>query len=176
MTPEQFGEAYSRNFEPMVRAFTQRDGRRDKAEEIVQSAWVRGFERLDQLRDDRALLPWIRQIAGNKRWDDIRSRQRVRQLEPEDVIAVEPNVNLVAIDAERDADRILQLCDDERQRTMCLCVYIHESPTAVVAQDMGISSQALMSRLARTRRVLRKKARSVTLTKAVSDVGVQRVF
>jgi RNA polymerase sigma factor (sigma-70 family) len=153
MTSAQYAEAYSRNFGPMVRAFTRYGFGRDKAEDLVQSAWLRGWERLEQLRDDGLVVWWVNRIATNKLRDDFRSSQRVRQLKSEDMIAVEPHINIAAIDAER----VLQLCDDERQRMMCSSVYIDERPTPLVAREMGISREALNSALARTRRVLRKK-------------------
>jgi len=152
MTRELYGESYLRNFEPMVRALTRGGVHREAAEDAVQSGWAKGWERLDQLRDSGLLVWWVRQIAANKLRDDFRSRQRMRQLEPVDTIAVPPTINLAAIDAER----ILHLCD-ERQRLMCLRVYLEECESSLVAHEMGISRQALNSALSRTRRLLRKK-------------------
>jgi DNA-directed RNA polymerase specialized sigma24 family protein len=153
MTSELFGETYKRNFEPMVRALTRRGYSREIAEEVVQSGWVRGFEVMNQLQVDALLVPWVNRIVVNKLRDVFRSRQRTRQLEPEDTAAVPSAVNLAAIDAER----ILHLCD-ERQRLMFSRVYLEECDRLLVAHEMCASSrQALNSALARTRRMLRKK-------------------
>jgi RNA polymerase sigma factor (sigma-70 family) len=153
MTPVSFGDAYQRNFEPMVRSVMRRGFRREVAEEAVQSGWATGWERLDQLRDAELLVWWIRQIVANKLRDDFRSRQRTRQLEPKETIAVPPSVNFAAMEAEN----ILKLCDDTRHRHMCSRVYLDEWQSEQVAREMGISRQAVNSALFRTRRLLRKK-------------------
>jgi RNA polymerase sigma factor (sigma-70 family) len=152
MTRELYGEAYERNVKPMVRSFMRSGIRREAAEEAVQSGWAKGWEQLDQLRDPELLVFWVRRIVANKLRDDFRSRQKLRQLEPVDTVAVPPTINLAAIDAER----ILDLCD-ERQRLMCSHVYLQERDRSLVAQEMGCSRQAVNSALSRTRRLLRKK-------------------
>jgi RNA polymerase sigma factor (sigma-70 family) len=153
MTREEYGDAYQRNFEPMVRSFTQPGVPRAAAEDAVQSGWVKGWERLDQLRDAKLLVWWVRRIVANNLCSDFRSRKRTRPLEPEDTLAVASAVNLAAIDAER----ILRLLCDERQRLIFSRVYIEEREHSLVAQEMGISRQAVNSALSRTRRMLRKK-------------------
>jgi len=153
MTRELYGEAYQRNFEPMVRTFMRRGVPRATAEDAVQSGWTTGWERLGQLRNAKLLVWWVRTICTNKLRSDFRARHGTRQLEPEDKVAVPAAVNLAAIDAER---IILHLCD-ERQRLMCSRVYLQECEHSLVALEMGISRQALNSALSRTRRLLRKK-------------------
>lgn len=73
MTREQFGEVYSQNYGPMVRAFVARGLSHDKAEDLVQSAFLRGFKRLGQLKDDESVAGWIAAIARNAFRDDART-------------------------------------------------------------------------------------------------------
>jgi RNA polymerase sigma-70 factor (ECF subfamily) len=154
MTGDFYGDAYQRNFEPMVRSVMRRGFPRAVAEDAVQSGWVRGWERLDQLRDSALLVWWVRRIVANKLWDNF--RKRMCQFEPDDDMAVPTKVGLAAIDAAIDVERILLLCD-ERQRLMFSRVYLQECESSLVAEEMGISRQAVNSALSRTRRMLRKK-------------------
>jgi RNA polymerase sigma factor (sigma-70 family) len=157
MTREAYGDAYQKHFEDMVRSFMRGGVPRAAAEEAVQSGWATGWERLHQLRDPELLIWWIKRIVANKVRDGLRSRQRVRPLEPEDTIAVPSAVNLAAIDVER----ILLLCD-ARQRLMFSRVYLQECERSLVAQEMRISRQAVNCALSRTRRMLRTHLRYET--------------
>src|SRR5258708_22043158 len=65
MTTEGFGQAYSRGFDVTIRFLTSRGLRRDHACEVAQAAWVKGWERLGQLRDERFVFTWVNTIALN---------------------------------------------------------------------------------------------------------------
>lgn len=56
-----------------VRAFRLSDA---DAEDVFQEVFTRAYERLDTLRDDGALKPWIGQMTRNLCIDHIRSRSR----------------------------------------------------------------------------------------------------
>lgn len=81
----------------------------------------------------------------------------MRQVEPEDNVATLPEIEFGAIDAAITVERVLQLCDDDRQRHMFSRVYLEEHENSKVAKEMGITRHALNSRLSRTRCLLRKK-------------------
>jgi RNA polymerase sigma factor (sigma-70 family) len=151
MTREHYGDAYQRNFEPMVRSVMQRGVPRAAAEDAVQSGWATGWERLDQLRDAALLVWWVTRIITNKLRDDFRSRQHTRQLEPEDTIAVPPTANVAAIDLQR----ALWKCPP-RQRALLETVYLEDRSAREVAGDLGTSVSALHQRLSTARRSLRK--------------------
>jgi DNA-directed RNA polymerase specialized sigma24 family protein len=48
-----------------VRFLESRGSARDSAEEIAQAAWVRGWERIEQLRDVAMVFTWVNTIALN---------------------------------------------------------------------------------------------------------------
>src|SRR4051794_29809791 len=65
MTSNAYGDAYRNGFERTVRFLLSRGGQIDSAQEASQEAWVRGWERLDQLHDEGMLSTWINTIALN---------------------------------------------------------------------------------------------------------------
>src|SRR5215831_12592619 len=60
-----YGSAYQGGFDRTVRFLSSRGVRRDTAEEIAQEAWVVGWERLGQLRNEELLRTWVNTIALN---------------------------------------------------------------------------------------------------------------
>jgi len=54
---------------------------REDAEDIVQDAFIHGFEKINQLNDDGNIGAWFRRIAINKSLDLIRKRKKVFWLE-----------------------------------------------------------------------------------------------
>ncbi len=58
-----------------------------EAEEIAQQAWVQGFERLEQLRDQRMLRTWVNSIAKNLVRVRIRRQQIVEFVPLQDGVA-----------------------------------------------------------------------------------------
>jgi DNA-directed RNA polymerase specialized sigma24 family protein len=65
MTPEEYGTAFQSGFRRTVGFLCSRGASRDTAEDVAQAAWVRGWERLHQLRDDSTILRWVNAIAMN---------------------------------------------------------------------------------------------------------------
>ena len=58
MTREGYGLAYQKGFDITVRFLLSRGAQREYTTEVAQSAWVRGWEQLHQLRDDAKVLIW----------------------------------------------------------------------------------------------------------------------
>jgi DNA-directed RNA polymerase specialized sigma24 family protein len=65
MTREQYGQAYQKGFNLTVRFLVSRGLAYDSAQETAQAAWVKGWERLAQLRDPSMVLTWMNSIALN---------------------------------------------------------------------------------------------------------------
>ena len=63
MTREQYGQAYQKGFNLTVRFLVSRGFAYDSAQETAQAAWVKGWERLSQLRDPSMVLTWMNSIA-----------------------------------------------------------------------------------------------------------------
>jgi RNA polymerase sigma-70 factor (ECF subfamily) len=143
MTRERFGKAYEESLDNTVRFLLSRGVRRDSAADIAQSAWLRGWERLDQLRDDRFLVTWVNSIALNHFRKVIRFEGRNEPLE--DRPQPGPAVNWAAIDV----SRILSSC---RPRDRALLKAQLEGVTArELSQQTGASPAAMRIRFLRAR-------------------------
>src|SRR3984957_17276059 len=65
MTRDGYGIAYQKGFTLTVRFLLSRGAQREYAMEVAQGAWVRGWERLHQLRDEATVVTWVNTIALN---------------------------------------------------------------------------------------------------------------
>ena len=104
MTREEFGRAYEDGHPHTVRFLLSRGVNRDTAIDVAQGAWLRGWERLDQLRDESVLVTWVNTIALNQFRKTVRRDQRHEALR--DVPYPKPALNWAAIDL----SRILSRC------------------------------------------------------------------
>jgi DNA-directed RNA polymerase specialized sigma24 family protein len=66
MTREEFGNMYEQAYGRTVAFLLSSGACATIAVDVVQSLWMRGWERLSQLRDRRFLLTWINTIALNE--------------------------------------------------------------------------------------------------------------
>ena len=65
VTDCHYATAYEKGFKRTVRFLISKGLLADVAEEMSQAAWVRGWERLGQLRNEASVSVWINQIALN---------------------------------------------------------------------------------------------------------------
>jgi RNA polymerase sigma-70 factor (ECF subfamily) len=148
MTAEVYGQAYQRGFDRTIRLLRSRGARSECAREAAQAAWVKGWERINQLRNESFLTTWVNTIALNCYRTMIRSQE---QQSPLTELPTGPNVNLAAIDLERflawsrPNDR--QLFED----------YLQGYPAEEIARKQGISHVAVRIRLLRARRSLQAR-------------------
>jgi DNA-directed RNA polymerase specialized sigma24 family protein len=147
MTREQFGQAYEEGHEHTVRFLLSRGVNRDTAADLAQSAWLRGWERLNQLRDDRVLITWVNTIALNQFRRVIR---RDKCYEPlQDTPTLRPALDLAALDLAT----IMSRC---RTRDRALLNAQLEGVTAKeLSQRTGASATAMRLRLFRARTAAR---------------------
>jgi RNA polymerase sigma-70 factor (ECF subfamily) len=59
-------------------------GSPERAEDVVQEAFLRAFRALDRFDDRGAILPWLRRIAANAAIDELRRSRREEPLGGED--------------------------------------------------------------------------------------------
>ncbi len=149
MTKEQYGQAYQRGFEGTVRFLLSRGcSSRDWAREIAQSAWVRGWERLYQLRDESTVVTWVNTIALNAH-RAFRRREAIYE-ELRD-FNVEVDMNFAAIDMAR----LLKVCRPRDrlllEQQMC------GTTTEEIARSQGVTETAIRNRLLRARRAIRSR-------------------
>jgi DNA-directed RNA polymerase specialized sigma24 family protein len=149
MTREGYGQAYQKGFELTVRFLLSRGAWRDHACEVAQAAWARGWERLDQLRNESLVLTWVNTIALNLHRSVLR-REPPNQLSAE-LSGAADGVNLAAIDVAR----IFALCRPQ-QRDL-LEQYMNGATTKEIAERHGVSETAIRIRMLRTRRQVRSR-------------------
>lgn len=146
MTRENYGEAYQQGFNVTRRFLLSRGIPKESASEVTQAAWAKGWERLEQLRNDDMVVTWINAIALNVYRRYLRSeRPRFNIPEPRSM----PTVNLAAIDMAR----ILRICYPE-DRTLLEQEMIGFTPSEI-ARKRGMAEGAVRIRLFRARRAAR---------------------
>jgi DNA-directed RNA polymerase specialized sigma24 family protein len=149
MTREEYGQAYQVGFNLTIRLLLSRGAERERAREVAQAAWTRGWERLSQLRNDSLVGTWVNTIALNVYRSILRS-EPVYQTLPE--LSTKAGVDLAAIDVAR----ILKKC---RPRDRVLLEEQMRGATAEeIARKQGVSETAIRIRLLRARRAARKRA------------------
>lgn len=149
LTPADFGSAYQSGFKRTTAFLLSRGVIADIADEIAQAAWVRGWERLSQLRDRRMLLPWVNTIAWNQYRRTLRVGRREEVLEEPDRLPSRGGQNLARIDV----GRILDRCHT-KHRAM-LQAQLEGRTANELAKDEGVSPTAIRIRMFRARRVAR---------------------
>jgi RNA polymerase sigma factor (sigma-70 family) len=149
MTCEEYGNAYKKGYNLTVRFLVSRGLSYDGAQETAQAAWVKGWERLGQLRDSNMVLTWMNSIALNIHRSFIRREPFLQQL-PE--LSTPAKVNLAAIDVRR----MLQTCK-KNDRLVLQRHYLEGYKVQEIARAHGWTETAVRIRLLRARRSVGKR-------------------
>jgi len=132
-----------------VRFLVSRGLTYDSAQETAQAAWVKGWERLGQLRDSKMILTWMNSIALNLHRSFVR-REPFLQTLPE--LPTPPRINLAAIDVRR----ILGTCK-KNERLVLQRHYLEGYKVQEIARAHGWTETAVRIRLLRARRAVGKR-------------------
>jgi RNA polymerase sigma-70 factor (ECF subfamily) len=151
MTEEGFGQAYRKGFTGTVRLLRSRGASIDRAEDVAQTAWLQGWQKLGQLRNEAMIGGWINAIAINYHYRRSRQESRFQPLtELEGDVGVDP----APLDIARmDAAKILKLC-----RPGDRILFQHQLSglnTKEIARKQRVSTTAIRIRLLRARRAVR---------------------
>ncbi len=148
MTRKEFGTAYIHGCDRTVRFLRSRGLSEDEAHETAQAAWVRGWERRGQIRDQDKALTWVNSIALNLYRNQLRKDRKREEMHD---FAIPPKVSLISIDLRRMLDRC-RFSDRELLEKRYFLGY----EMAELARDQGCSQTAVRVRLLRARRTLRQ--------------------
>jgi DNA-directed RNA polymerase specialized sigma24 family protein len=165
MTSDGYGKAYQRGFDLTVRFLISRGVQPDNAEELSQAAWVKGWERLSQLREENFVVLWVNTIALNfyRSW----LRKNRLSLAAQDLGLKTTAINVAAIDVAR----ILRFC---RPRVRHL---LEQSMTGVtpgeLADEQGVTETAIRVRLLRARREVRTRTERKTFSSSAQDIATK---
>jgi DNA-directed RNA polymerase specialized sigma24 family protein len=151
MTRDEYGQAYQVGFESTIRLLLSRGAESDRAREVAQAAWTRGWERLSQLRNDRLVRIWVNTIALNV-YRSVLRREPAYQPLPE--LSAKAGVNFAAIDIAR----ILKICRPCDR--VLLEQHMRGLTTEEIALEQGATETAIRIRLLRARRAARTMVES----------------
>ena len=150
MTREDFAFAYEEGRPRTVRFLRSRGAESDRAADIAQAAWMRGWERMGQLRDAAKLVTWINTIALNFYRRSLRSeRSHVTLEEP---LYSNSVLNWAAIDLYR----ILEGCRVSDRAI--LEAQLNGWTAKEIAEETGVSETAIRIRMYRARKAAREVA------------------
>jgi RNA polymerase sigma factor (sigma-70 family) len=150
MDAVNFSQAYLQGIQRTINFLLSRGVPHDMAPDIAQSAWTRGWERLEQLRDESTILAWINTIALNQFRRRMRSNQHELELKPAHFDSLATDLNWAAIDMAR----ILEACSP-KDRALLESQLLGTTPKEL-AEKEGVSQTAIRIRLLRARRSARQ--------------------
>lgn len=136
-------ERYSRYvYAIAVRGFRLSD---EDAEDVFQDVFTRIYTRLDSLRDDTALRPWIAQLTRRRCLDVVSAR---RDIPADEVLAEEGSTDLSDVeDAFEVREALAELsepCQDILDR-----FFTRDQSYKTIAEELEIPSGTIASRIAR---------------------------
>lgn len=127
-----------------------------KAEDRVQDAFIKAYEKMDQFKDECDPFPWLARIVINecrmaqrKGWREI-----VTTLLPERAHMSSEDSFFVFDSNQKMYECILKI--PEPYRTPIILYYFEELPVKQISEILGKSEGTVKSRLARGRNILRK--------------------
>ncbi len=137
-------ERYSRYvYAIAVRGFRLSD---DDAEDVFQDVFTRIYLRLDTLRDDSALRPWIAQLTRRRCLDAVASKGREAPADEE--LALEETADLADVEeafAVREAlAGLSEMCQDMLDR-----FFARDQSYRTIGEELDIPSGTIASRIAR---------------------------
>ena len=167
MTREEYGEIYQAARERTIRFLLSRGVAPGLAPDIAQSAWLRGWERLSQLRDPQMIVPWVNSVALNQYRRVIRSERLHQELQQ--TAQGKTSLNLAAIDVAQ----ILRACrPPERQ---LLEAQMRGVTAKEIAREQGLTETAVRIRFLRARRSARRaletRSRKLSMNQAAKQIA-----
>lgn len=148
MTQEAFGQAYGRGFAKTVRLLRCRGASPHDAEDLAQAAWLRGWQKIDQLRDTGMIGSWINAIAINCHLRGISREARFQALTD---VCGRAGMDLAPLDTAK----ILECC-----RPADRVLFEHQLSgltTQEIAKQQRVTTTAIRVRLLRARRAVRAR-------------------
>lgn len=167
IAPESFAKAYANGFRLTVRFLLSKGANADSAEELAQTAWVRGWEARSQLRFEERILPWINSIAYRRFCSDRRYAMRFSELAD----LTEPTAP--APSAVLDAGILLRLCSPSDRRILKQR-YLEDMEIKEIAEVSGLTETAVRVRIHRCRRSLRSRITKVANRGRTGYAALQR--
>jgi len=129
----------------VVQAFRFRD---HDAEDVFQDVFARAYERLDRLRDDEAIRPWLAQLTRNACVDRLRSSSSREEAAGDDLEPADVDETLAQLDealAVRDA--LSHLSPDCRE--ILDRFFARDESYRTIGEALDLASGTIASRISR---------------------------
>lgn len=150
-------ELYNRTYNPVyftVKALVKDE---DAAQDIVQDAYVKGFQSLGQLKESNKFCAWMKTIAHNKAIDYLRKSKPVvfSQMSTDSDEAMEfeddrlENLPDVVVDQKETTRLVKEILDslNDEQRAVIGMFYYEQMSVREIAETLGVSENTVKSRL-----------------------------
>jgi RNA polymerase sigma-70 factor (ECF subfamily) len=117
----------------------------EDAEDVYQDVFTRIYTRLDSLRDDSALRPWIAQLTRRRCLDAIATR---REVPAEEVLTDDQTADLADIEEAFEVREALTTLPDTCQDILDR-FFAQDQSYKTIGEELGIPSGTIASRIAR---------------------------
>lgn len=137
-----------------------------EAEDVVQDAWVRAFEHLDQFEGRAQFSTWLVRITLHEAWARARRRRRQESLDDaprEEEAPMQPAMTGPDPEKEAAAVEMRAILEDavaslpDTYRTVFVLRSIEDMTTEETAESLDLSSDVVKTRLHRARGLLRRE-------------------
>ena len=128
--------------------------RADQVEDVFQDVFTRAFTRLDSLRDERALKPWLAQLARRAAVDRIRAdRRELPTLEDIDLADADPGRERIelAMTVARALDELPAPFGEALRR-----FFLEDQSYLTIGEALGVPPGTVASRISRGLALLRE--------------------
>ena len=146
MTRKEFANAYRRGFSSTVRFLLSTGVPADRADEIAQAGWTRGWERRSQLKETSRIVSWINTISLNLFRKRLRRQHETEEL-PE--VAFKPRDGASAMDVRNGLAR----CTPQ-DRELLRSYYVEGFTSRELGRRKNCSAEAIRVRVLRAKRRL----------------------
>ena len=154
---------YNQRLYRISRVILRNDG---EAEDVMQDAYVRAYEHLDQFAGKAAFATWLTRIAVHEALARKRRQGRQEELDALPMngesmqILKSPGLNPEATTAQSESRKLLEEAIEslpESYRTVVVLREVEEMSVADTAETLGVSEAVIKTRLHRAHAMLRKE-------------------
>ena len=163
---------YNLSYKPAYAVAFKMTGNEDDAFDVLQDAYIKAFNSLDQLNDPSGFIPWFNKITANKCRDFLRSKKNVIMFSDmeydngEDSFELEFEDESTAFQPEERADYsdtkrlVAEMLDNlpADQKMVLLMYYVQDMSIKEIAEALDISENTVKSRMSYGKKKMRAQA------------------
>ena len=130
------------------------------AEDVFQEVFARAYERLDTLRSDQAIRPWLAQMTRRVSVDRLRRSHREVPREPADLDMADPEDTIAEIDEALTVREALTLLPDECQELLDR-FFARDQSYRTLGEVLDLPAGTIASRISRCLKKLAEELRKI---------------